>query len=79
MTICFDLEPSNFGFKDVFCVNSATVMEDGSIVIVAKAKDSPNAAVHIIRFEVVRNEDGTRGLKQRGNTQRFPPSVHLTG
>jgi hypothetical protein len=65
LTACIDFEPADLGLKDIDCVKSATVMEDGSIVIVVPAKDSPIAAVNIIRFDVVRSADGGKELKPR--------------
>ena len=60
-----DFSPTDIGVKDFHRVNSATVMDDGSIVIVTAAKDSPNAAVHIIRLDVVRGVNGSKELKPR--------------
>ncbi len=54
-------------------------MDDGSIVIVVQTKDTAAAVVNIIRFDVVRNADGESELKPREDTQRFPPTIHLTG
>jgi len=54
-------------------------MDDCSIVIVVAAKDSANAAVHILRFDVVINAERQLVLKQREIIQRFPPMIHLTG
>lgn len=79
MSLCLMIDEDVHHMKAVHCVKSATVMEDGSIVLVVVAKDSPNCAQYILRFDVRKLQDNKWALNLRGQPLRYPTQIHTTG